>query len=151
MQLPERRAPQRPPFAHHAAIRPPSGGVNLPLRQPMTMREVLVVDDEHHILVLLTELLQNEGYRVRQAADGVAALREIDRLRPDLVLTDVMMPRLGGLELARQLRARKISTIVMSAAMGASTDASLVFLSKPFDLTTLVQLVASTLASSDGV
>ncbi len=117
----------------------------------MTMREVLVVDDEHHILVLLTELLQNEGYRVRQAADGVAALREIDRLRPDLVLTDVMMPRLGGLELARQLRARKISTIVMSAAMGASTDASLVFLSKPFDLTTLVQLVASTLASSDGV
>lgn len=117
----------------------------------MTMREVLVVDDEHHILVLLTELLQREGYRVRQAADGVAALREIDLLRPDLVLTDVMMPRLGGLELARQLRARKISTIVMSAAMGASTDASLVFLSKPFDLTTLVQLVASTLASRGGV
>lgn len=116
----------------------------------MTIREVLVVDDEHHILALLTELLLDEGYRVRQAGDGIAALREIDRLRPDLVLTDVMMPRLGGLELARQLRARNIPTIVMSAAFAAANDASIVFLPKPFDVDVLVRLVAATLASSHG-
>jgi len=112
-----------------------------------TARDVLVVDDERDILDLLTDLLEEEGYRVRRAADGEAALAEIERALPDLVVTDVMMPRLNGLELARRLRERAVPTIVMSAAVSSVDDPCLVFISKPFDIDRLLDLVASVLES----
>ena len=120
------------------------------MRSRMTIREVLVVDDERHIVTLLTELLEAEGYRVRQANDGIAALREIDQRRPDLVLTDDMMPRLGGLELARRMVALNIPTIVMSAAIVQARDPSLVFLPKPLNVDDLIRVVGTLLASAHG-
>jgi two-component system, OmpR family, alkaline phosphatase synthesis response regulator PhoP len=108
-------------------------------------RDVLVVDDDRSILDLLTDLLEEEGYRVRRAADGLAALAEVERTEPDLVVTDVMMPRLNGMALAAELRQRGIPTIVTSAAVPTVDDPCLAFIPKPFDIERLLDLVATVL------
>lgn len=67
---------------------------------------VLIVDDKEDILELLGEYLRTRGYRVRTAYDGLAAL-EIVRAEPiDVVLTDMKMPQMGGMELLRAVRTR---------------------------------------------
>ena len=103
---------------------------------------VLVVDDERYIVDLLTDLFQDEGYKVQRAYDGIAALDVIDREMPDLVVADVMMPRLDGLSLYNRIRERNESlpVILMSAAVTPrSVDAT--FIPKPFDIDALLQLV----------
>ncbi len=65
---------------------------------------VLLVDDEPAILKLARMYLEREGFRTKAAADGEAALRAIETARPDLVVLDVMLPKLDGLEVCRRLR-----------------------------------------------
>lgn len=108
---------------------------------------VLIVDDERHIVDLLDDLFRDEGYRVRRAYDGLAALAALDREMPDLVIADVMMPRLDGLTLYNRIRerTRDLPVILMSAAVTPrSIDAT--FVPKPFDIDTLLDLVEQTLA-----
>lgn len=107
----------------------------------------LVVDDEHNIVDLLTDLLEGElGLRVLRAYDGLAALETFERARPDLVIADIMMPRLDGLTLAHRLRdrfsARKI--ILMSAAVTPRTT-EFTYIAKPFDINRLLDLVSELL------
>lgn len=83
----------------HAAAQTAAGAAHLP--------QVLVVDDSLSVRTALTELLTSEGFEVRQARDGVEALEEIEKARPDAVLLDLEMPRMNGLELASRLRARR--------------------------------------------
>jgi CheY-like chemotaxis protein len=61
---------------------------------------VLVVDDEHRIVDTITEILERAGFRVLPAYDGWAALEAAARFRPDYLLSDVLMPRMNGVELA---------------------------------------------------
>ncbi|MDP9369455.1 MAG: response regulator [Chloroflexota bacterium] len=107
---------------------------------------VLVVDDEPYIVELLDELLDDEGYHVQRANDGITALEEIERRPPDLILADVMMPRLDGLTLAARLREWGDDTpiILMSAAV-TPRDASYAFIAKPFDIEEMLGLVADML------
>ena len=103
---------------------------------------VLVVDDERPIVDLLQDLLQDQGYEVRRAYDGMTALQLIERELPDLVVTDVMMPRLDGLALYNEIRTRTatLPVILMSAAVTPrKIDAT--FVPKPFDIDTLLDLV----------
>ncbi len=103
---------------------------------------VLVVDDERPIVDLLQDLLQDQGYEVRRAYDGMTALQMIERDPPDLVVTDVMMPRLDGLALFNEIRTRaaNMPVILMSAAVTPrKIDAT--FVPKPFDIDTLLDLV----------
>ncbi len=103
---------------------------------------VLVVDDERPIVDLLQDLLQDQGYEVRRAYDGMTALQIIERDPPDLVVTDVMMPRLDGLALFNEIRTRAATmpVILMSAAVTPrKIDAT--FVPKPFDIDTLLNLV----------
>ncbi len=80
---------------------------------------ILVVDDEPGTLAGMAELLDDVGYRVQTAADGVEALATIDRQRPDLIISDVRMPRMNVLQLASRLRATRddgrVRVILMSA------------------------------------
>ena len=69
------------------------------------MPEILVVEDETGIREGLAELLECEGYGVRQAANGVEALEEYRRRRPDLILLDIVMPRKNGLAVCSEIRA----------------------------------------------
>ena len=114
----------------------------------VTGRSVLVVDDEPYIVDLVTDLLEGEGYRVRRAHDGIAALEEVDRATPDLVVADVMMPRLDGFALAARLRERGVPTILMSAAVPAPNEPGFVFIAKPFDIDRLLAEVARILDPS---
>jgi PAS domain S-box-containing protein len=66
---------------------------------------VLIVDDDRKILDLLVDLLESEGYEISSAADGAAAINLVQSFDPDIVVSDVVMPNIGGLELCRRLKA----------------------------------------------
>ena len=87
-----------------------------------TPRRVLIVDDEPSIREVLGQYLALEGYAVREAADGVVALRDIERTPPDLVVLDLMLPGIDGLELCRRIRAINATPILMLTARGDETD-----------------------------
>ena len=109
----------------------------------MTGQTVLVVDDERYIVDLLSDLLEAEGYDVRRAYDGLAALEEVERAAPDLVITDVMMPRLDGLTLIRHLRQRNtdLPIVLMSAAVADPAQPDVRFVAKPFDIDNMLAVV----------
>jgi two-component system response regulator AtoC len=106
----------------------------------MAFRRILVVDDEEAMRHILTHMLSAAGYDVRAVGDGAAALREVELSEPDLVLTDIRMPVMSGLELlaALQERAPQIMVIVMSAygsfdtAIEAMKAGAYDYISKPF-------------------
>lgn len=88
------------------------------VQQPM----VLVVEDEPSFVEALKVGLAREGFRVQTAADGMEALERFDAIKPDLVLLDVMLPRLSGIDVCRQLRKRSQVPIIMVTAKGAEID-----------------------------
>ncbi|HAN46366.1 MAG TPA: hybrid sensor histidine kinase/response regulator [Cyanobacteria bacterium UBA8156] len=71
---------------------------------PSTGKQILIVDDDPHIRELLRQELEGEGYTVWEAADGMAAIRQVKVQRPDLVILDVMMPQMNGFDAAAVLR-----------------------------------------------
>jgi len=107
-------------------------------------RAILVVDDDHAVVEVLVELLDEAGYRVRSAVDGQAALQEIARTAPDLVLADVMMPKLDGVSQARRMRTLgwTMPVVLMSAVYAYVDVPGLPFVPKPFDLDGLLQVIA---------
>ena len=85
-------------------------------------QRILVVDDEQSILDFIEMGLSYEGYTVETAADGRAALEAARREWPDLVILDVMLPEIDGLEVCRRLRAQNDVPIIMLTARGAVDD-----------------------------
>lgn len=118
-------------------------------------QEILIVDDEPNIVAALEFLLARGGYQVRVANSGEEALRQIERSEPALVLLDVMMPRMSGYEVCRQLRERpewRSIKVVMLSAKGGETDIGKgfssgadLYVTKPFSTTELVAKVAEML------
>jgi DNA-binding response OmpR family regulator/c-di-GMP-binding flagellar brake protein YcgR len=121
-----------------SALRPPKG--------PANGKTVLVVEDEEGIREILCEVLQYEGYNLLVAGDGEAALNVIDHLKVDLVITDLMMPRMNGWRLIKRLRANvgRVPVIVITGYIHSEGEAILnsgeidAFLVKPLDLSELV-------------
>ena len=102
---------------------------------------ILLVDDEDSIQTLLTFPLERDGYRVVQARDGEEALRRFGEEDVDLVVLDVMLPRLDGLEVAKRLRAQSNVPIIMLTARGEELDKVLGlelgaddYITKPFSI-----------------
>lgn len=88
----------------------------------MTTKTILVVDDEATIREVLRRYLEREGYRVVEAADGESALAAIDEAEPALIVLDLMLPGVDGLEIARSLREVHSIPIVMLTARGELSD-----------------------------
>ena len=82
----------------------------------------LVVEDEDSFIDALTVGLKREGFRVHVAKDGAEALDVFDTVRPDIVLLDVMLPKVSGLDVCRELRSRSKVPIIMVTAKGAEID-----------------------------
>lgn len=106
-------------------------------RQPT----ILLVDDEEPIQTLLSYPLERDGYRVIAARDGEEALRRFDEEEVDLVVLDVMLPKLDGLEVCNRLRARSSVPIIMLTARGEELDKVLGlelgaddYITKPFSI-----------------
>lgn len=108
---------------------------------------VLIVDDEPDIRATVSAMLEIEGYRVEEAANGADALRAIERRVPDVILLDMRMPVLDGWGFAHELRERGHRTpiVVMTAARDAARWAADVaasaFVAKPFGFDDLVSAV----------
>ncbi|MGI9597476.1 MAG: response regulator transcription factor, partial [Acidimicrobiales bacterium] len=83
---------------------------------------VLVVEDEEAFIDALTIGLPREGFVVEVARDGVEALAMFDAVDPDLVLLDLMLPRISGLDVCRQLRTKSDVPIIMVTAKSAEVD-----------------------------
>ena len=119
------------------------------------MPTVLVVDDELPIVELVRFTLEDDKLRVLEAGDGVAALEIARRERPDLILLDVQMPRLGGLDVCRRVRQDPLlsgTRIVMLTAADQEADRARglaagadEYLSKPFSPLALFALVRTLL------
>ena len=87
-------------------------------------KSILVVDDNEDIRGLLSLVLQKEGYEVHAAEDGTAALQQTNEIKPDLILLDVMMPGLSGLEVLSTIREnkdKKISEVPIMMITAKST------------------------------
>lgn len=116
---------------------------------------ILVVDDEPKIRDILTQFLTLRGYRVRAAQNGVEALALVDRERPQLIILDVYMPGIDGVEVLRELRNRKkyVGGVIMLTAsqdqallQQAWTLGSINVLGKPIDLGRLALVIYTALA-----
>ncbi len=115
------------------------------------MRKILIVDDEPYILNILDFSLEAEGYSVLQAADGDEALRMAAEHAPDLIIMDVMMPRLDGFETCRRLKKdakTKDIPVVMLTARNSREDRDRGdevkadgFMTKPFSPQRLLETV----------
>ena len=88
-----------------------------PMSGPITT--VLVVEDEDSFVDALTVGLAREGFRVQVARDGAQALEVFDAVAPDLVLLDVMLPKVSGIDVCRELRTKSKVPIIMVTAKGA--------------------------------
>jgi two-component system KDP operon response regulator KdpE len=115
-------------------------------------RNILVVDDEPQITRVLKTTLSSQGYGVRTAADGEDALHEMKSWVPDLIITDLRMPRMDGLELCRRVRTdSRVPIIVLSVkgeetikveALDAGADD---YITKPFSINELMARVRAAL------
>ena len=104
-----------------------------------TAPRILIVDDDPNLLVLLAEQLRSDGYEIATARDGEEALRRLQASWPDLLIIDMMMPRMDGLSLAREIKSRAdLPIIVLSAIDAGDSKADLLeevaedYITKPY-------------------
>ena len=113
---------------------------------------ILLVDDDAALLEVMTIVLSSEGYRVVTATDGAEALREVERNRLDLVVLDVMLPRISGFEVLKKIREKSNVPVVMLTAKGQSVDKVVGlelgaddYITKPFDTKELLARIRAIL------
>jgi two-component system response regulator MprA len=131
-----------------------AGGSNL----PSDTSAVLIVEDDPGVRDALTRALRFEGYDVTTATDGGRALAQVEESEPDLILLDVMMPFVDGLETCRRLRARGYDTpILILTALGEVGDrvdgldaGADDYMAKPFSLDELLARLRALLRRSSG-
>ena len=122
----------------------------------MSEATVLVVEDEASFVEALTIGLRREGFDVVVAVDGAEALDRFDEVAPDLVLLDVMLPKVSGIDVCRQLRKRTQVPIIMVTAKGAEIDTVVGlevgaddYVTKPYRLRELVARMRAVLRRTD--
>ncbi len=124
--------------------------------QPTREYKVLVVEDEASFADALVVGLERERFRVAVATDGPSALERFDHLSPDIVLLDVMLPGMSGLDVCRELRNRSTVPIVMVTARSSEVDAVVGlelgaddYIAKPYRLRELVARIRALLRRSE--
>jgi two-component system alkaline phosphatase synthesis response regulator PhoP/two-component system response regulator VicR len=132
-----------------------------PVRKVVSMpgKKIMAVDDERHIVRLIQVNLERSGYQVVTAFDGQEALRKVETEKPDVIVLDVMMPKMDGFEVLKRLQAnpdtREIPVIMLTAKAqdadvfrGWSSGVS-AYLTKPFNPLELITFVKRILSGQD--
>ena len=119
---------------------------------------ILVVDDEDEIRTVLRLMLTSAGYEVREAEDGESALESVHKDPPDLILLDVLMPRMDGFEVCRRVRADSETAHIPILILSAKTDSrsrqegmlagATEYLTKPQSAVQLIRHVADAIQGS---
>ncbi len=122
------------------------------------MKSILVIEDNALLADLIAEVLQEEGYDVEVAADGQEGLNKLPEMKPDLVITDLMMPHLSGDEVCNVIQAdpqfRSVPVVMMSSRQEESMKVKCkydAFLPKPFDLQFFLGLVKQLMEATQNV
>ena len=123
------------------------------------MTKILIVEDEPNMVAGLRDNFEYEGYEVITAPDGVAGLERAIKEKPDLVILDVMMPRMSGLDVCKQLKAKRVSVpVIMLTARGQEVDKVVGlelgaddYVTKPFSIRELLARVKAVLRRSHNV
>jgi len=116
-------------------------------RKPGPPASILVVDDDRVLVDTLADWLEDEGFAVHRAYDGLHGLALVNGDAPDLVLADITMPGLNGIDLALRMQELGVPIVLLSAAdappnMVPETP----FLAKPFDIEDIYQIIVKTLS-----
>lgn len=121
----------------------------------MEQSKILIVEDEESLLKLESILLTTRGYKVTGVSDGLAALKEIELNRPDLILLDIMMPGIDGFEVCRRVKENPLTQnipIVMLTAKKSSADQARgaevgadAYLTKPFKSGKIIEIIVGLL------
>ena len=113
---------------------------------------IMVVDDDHGILTAIHQALTTHQFDVLTASDGRAALDLYERIQPDIILLDLMMPHMDGLEVCRRIRAKSVTPIIILSVKGSEADIVSAldlgaddYLVKPFRLAELLARVRAVL------
>lgn len=123
------------------------------------MNKILIVEDDPHIALGLVDNLQMEGYGAVLAKDGEEALKKAEEEEPDLIILDVMLPKLSGLDVCRRLKAQKSGVpVIILSALGQESDkvtglelGADDYITKPFSPRELVMRVKAVLRRVQGV
>ena len=125
---------------------------------PPRPRTIAVIEDEASIASAVAARLRSEGYRVEVAGDGPAGVELCEKTRPDLVLLDLMLPGLDGLEVCRRIQRQRATPVLMLTARDSETDLVIGlgvgaddYMTKPFSARELVARVGAILRRSDRV
>jgi CheY-like chemotaxis protein len=122
------------------------------------MASILLIDDDDDLRRVMAMALVNDGHRVREAQDGAKGVAAFHRYSPDIVITDIVMPEMEGIQVIREIRQRKpdVPIIAISGnirndfylrsatALGANTA-----LAKPFTINTLIEVVQNFVNDND--
>lgn len=118
----------------------------------MENKTILVVDDEPQILKVVEHSLRREGYQVFTAADGEQALITAEKIRPDLIILDLMLPHIDGFEVCKRIKSRQDVPVIILSARGEEVDKVVGFTlgaddyqTKPFSPTELAMRVKAVL------
>ena len=116
------------------------------------MKKILVVDDEKPISDIISFNLENEGYAIEKAYDGEHALEVFEKSQPDLVILDLMLPKMDGLEVCREIRKQSAVPVIMLTAKDSEIDKVLGlelgaddYVTKPFSNRELIARVKANL------
>ncbi|WP_100405750.1 response regulator [Bacillus solitudinis] len=120
------------------------------------MQKILVVDDQYGIRVLLSEILQKDGYQIFQAANGVQALNIVEKDKPDLVLLDMKIPGMDGLEILKRIKEKHAEIdVIMMTAYGelnlineAMQLGAITHFAKPFDIDDIREVIKKNIGIS---
>src|SRR4029453_13047537 len=152
-RLGRERAATRRPLLHFGA------GASTPARahgRPFMSQRILIVDDEPSILAAMAPLLRARGYQVITATTGHAAIDAVDRHAPQLVVLDLGLPDLAGVDVCRQIREGRTTPILILSARGAEADKVAAldagaddYVTKPFSTEELLARVRAALRRSE--
>jgi DNA-binding response OmpR family regulator len=121
---------------------------------------ILIVDDEKPIATLLAQTFVNEGFEVANARDGIDCMNKMASFQPDVVIMDIMMPKLDGIDATRLIRRNRVQSGTIIVALSARADEETrarmkeagadLFMRKPFVIAKLVDRVGRILAARSG-